>query len=225
MSRGEDWAYLNIVGALPGWTPALPVALAIQFAGFGSGAVVVAHVFDQWMALPAAIVAIGVATAGSGLMTIVSDRIREADPPAGYRNLCFGSSIDVVMGVVAFVAFLTFALTRDPPGVVGTIISPEAPAPAVFLALMVIWDLCYRIGTAWWASVVGAWRSVVHATTIDAATRHQYVVADALVLAFAGIQLALVPFVWGTALAWLVVGHVIAVALVSGGSIGRLRLG
>ncbi|AWB27278.1 DUF7530 family protein [Halococcoides cellulosivorans] len=225
MAETDDWAYLNIVGALPGWTPTPMLALAIQFGGFGGVALVVAAVLDQWTALPAALVAIGVATAGSGLMTVVSDRIRRADPPPGYRDLLFGSSVDVVMGVVAFVAFLTYVLTRDPPGIVGAVVGPETPAPVVFLALLVIWDLCYRIGTAWWASVVGAWRSLVYAGSFDRATRQAFVVCDLLVLAFAGIQLALVPFAWGTLLAWLVVGHVLAVAVVSGGSIVRLRLG
>ncbi|MFB6163369.1 MAG: hypothetical protein ABEJ86_08030 [Halococcoides sp.] len=215
MPAGEDWAYLNIIGAVPGWTPPPPLALAIQFGGFASVAMLVAATFDLWAALPAAIVAIGVATAGSGLMGVVSGRIRRADPPPSYRRLLFGSSIDVVMGVVAVVAFLTYVITTDPAGVVGTVLGPEAPAAVVVLALLVVWDLCYRIGTAWWASIVGAWRSVALDGEFDDFQRRTLIEADLLVVAFAGIQVALVPFVWGTLLAWLVLGHVLAVLVVS----------
>ncbi|GGJ01343.1 hypothetical protein GCM10008995_09010 [Halobellus salinus] len=32
-------------------------------------------------------------------------------------------------------------------------------ATAFYLTLLILWDLCYRIGTSWWAAVVALWRS------------------------------------------------------------------
>lgn len=37
---------------------------------------------------------------------------------------------------------------------------PEPPVVVVYLTLLVLWDLCYRIGTSWWAVVVGLWEAI-----------------------------------------------------------------
>ena len=88
--------------------------------------------------------------------------------------------------------------------------------PVVYFALLVGWDLCYRIGTGWWASVTGLWRTVAFGGRFDERTRRSYVRLDALTIAFAGLQLLLVPFLWTDRfLSVVVLGHVGMVFLVS----------
>jgi hypothetical protein len=93
---------------------------------------------------------------------------------------------------------------------------------AVYLMLLVLWDVCYRIGTGWWASVAGLWRSVRY--TFDTSTRRTLARADLETLAFGLVQLALVPFVLDRpVLLAALVGHVLAVTAVTGLSLVVLR--
>jgi hypothetical protein len=214
------WAYLSIVSAVPGVEFDVRVAIAVQFLAFEGTAIVLAATDDLWHALPFATVAIGVATAGSYLMVSLSDHLLATDPPERYRRLLFHSSIDVVMGVVAFVALVTYLLvsaSAGAPSLLQRLVGTPLPAPAVFFGLLVAWDLCYRIGTGWWASVTGLWRTVAFERAPDADTRGAYARADLLTIAFAGVQILLVPFLRGDSLLLVtVVGHVGAVVLVSG---------
>jgi len=94
------------------------------------------------------------------------------------------------------------------------------PAPAVFFTLVVLWDVCYRIGTGWWASLIGLWRSLWLSEALDRETVDELRRIDAITIGFAWIQLSLVPFVVGhPILVAAVVGHVVAITLVSGASI------
>jgi hypothetical protein len=150
-------------------------------------------------------------------MLTLSRRIRALDAPNAYRHLLFGSSIEVAMGVVAFAALVTYLFVVDPQGssrgLVTQLFGPQPPAPAVFLTLLVLWDLCYRIGTGWWASVVALWRSVRFAFPPETAGAYRRV--DLLTLGFALVQLALVPFVTAhPVLLVAVVGHILAVGVV-----------
>ncbi len=214
---------MSIVSAVPWLSVDARVALAVQFVLFECAAVGLALWYDIWGTLPAATVAIGIATAGSGLMLYLTERIRTLAPPERYRTLLFHSSIDVVMGLVAFVALVTYLFldARGPrPGLLERLVGESLPAPAVFFCLLVAWDLCYRIGTGWWASVTGLWRSVAYGAEFDASERRAWVRADLLTIAFAGLQLWLVPFLWAEKLlAVLVLGHVVAVVVVSGLSV------
>jgi len=162
-------------------------------------------------------------------------RTRAADLPAAYRRALFGSSIEVVLGVFSFVGLLTYLLAVDPldASVLGVALR-RAPAPLLvdllgdpppvaptFLLLLVLWDVCYRIGTGWWAAVVAAWRSYRHG--FDAATTAALRRVDRLNAGFALLQLLLVPFVWEhTLLTALVVGHVAATLAVVGLSLALL---
>jgi len=89
---------------------------------------------------------------------------------------------------------------------------------------VVLWDVCYRIGTGWWASLVGLWRSLGLSGTFDRETADELGRIDAITIGFAWIQLSLVPFVDGhPILVAAIVGHVVAVTFVSGVSILVLR--
>lgn len=221
--RGRGgWAYVSLISTLPGLSLSPRRALALQFVAFEGAAVALSAWYGLWDALPFATVAIVVATVGSGLMVILSDRLRSLDPPEPYRRALFDSGVDVAMGLVAFIALVTYLLVagRDPgSGSVLGYFGGTLPVGAVAFGLLVGWDLCYRIGTAWWASLTGLWRSVRFGTEIDRAARRAYVRLDLLTIGFAGLQLLLVPFVRGDRLLGLaVVGHVAAVVIVSSAS-------
>jgi hypothetical protein len=93
----------------------------------------------------------------------------------------------------------------------------------VYLSLLVAWDVCYRIGTGWWATVVALWRSVT--TDFDPETRGLLARADMETMGFGLLQLTLVPFLLGHPLLLVaIVGHVVAVALVTGLSVVALSV-
>jgi len=92
----------------------------------------------------------------------------------------------------------------------------------VYLMLLVLWDVCYRIGTGWWASVAALWRSARFEFDPDTAAALQR--ADLETMGFGVLQLVLLPFLVDfPVLATAVAGHVLAVTLVTGASIALLR--
>jgi len=221
---GETWVYESIVGAIPGVELSPAVAVTVQFLLFEGAMVALAATYDLWSAVPAGTAAVGVATAGSYLMLALGSEIRASSAPPAYSRLLFGTSIEVVLGVLAFVALVTALLTAgaspDREPLLTALLGPALPAPAVYLALLVLWDLCYRIGTGWWASVVGLSRTVRYRRGLDAPTRARLRRADLLTIGFAVVQLALVPFVGDRpVLLVAIVGHVLAVTAVSGASV------
>lgn len=234
MSSGHDglhgdWAYVGIVSVLPIRSLDVRVALLIQFLLFEGGAIVLALWFDRPRVLPAATAAIVVTTAGSGLMLTLSEWIRRLNSPARYRQLLFGSSLDVLLGVVAFLLLVTSLLmdaSGQQTGILERLLGERPPAPMVFFALVVLWDLCYRIGTGWWASLTGLWRSITFRMDIGEDARAGYHRADLLTMVFAGFQLLLVPFLWSDRLLVLaLLGHVLAVFVVSTAAVLVLRRG
>lgn len=213
------WTYVSLISTLPGLSLTPRRALALQFVSFEGAAVTLSAWYGLWAALPFATVAIAVATAGSGLMVTLSDRIQSLDPPEPYRRALFESGVDVVMGVVAFVVLGTYLLVapggpnQDP---VAGYFGGRLPAAAVAFGLLVGWDLCYRIGTAWWASITGLWRSARFRRGFDRHSRRAYRRLDLLTMGFAGLQLLLLPFIWADpVLVVAVIGHVAAVVVVS----------
>lgn len=215
------WTYESIVDAIPGVTFPDWLALTVQFVLFEGLMVLLAWRYDLWHAVPAGTAAIVVATAGSALMLLIGRRVRDLSIPMAYRKLLFGSSIEVVLGVIAYVALVTYLLVYTPrtgTPLLESLLGTSPPIPAVFLTLLVLWDVCYRIGTAWWASVTGFWVAVRYPT--EEATRRKLRRVDAFVIGFALLQLVLVPFVWGyDLLVFALVGHVVAVFCVSGSAI------
>ncbi|WP_137286519.1 DUF7530 family protein [Halorussus salinisoli] len=225
---GETWVYESIVGAIPGLSLSPPVAVGVQFAAFEGLILGFAAVYDLWSAVAPGTAAVVVAAAGSYLMLALGDEIRLLRTPRPYRRLLFSSSIEVVLGVLSFVALLTYLFALDVRSgrvtLLALLLGETPPAPAVYLALLVLWDLCYRIGTGWWVSITGLWRTVRYGGQFDAQARSRLLRIDLLTIGFALVQLLLVPFVRArTLLVAAIVGHVAAVTLVSGTSVLLLR--
>jgi len=223
---GEAWTYESIVGALPGIDLSERVAVAIQFVLFEVGVLVLAAIYGLWEAAIPATAAVFVAAAGSVPMLRIGARIRSVDIPTDYRRLLFGSNIEVVLAVLAYIALIIHLFVFDPRGtetpLIEELLGEEPPVLVLYLLLLILWDLCYRIGTAWWASVVALWRSQKY--TFDPRTARVFERADRETLAFGLLQLVLVPFVWGRpVLVFVLFGHVGAVLVVTGTSIWLLR--
>jgi len=223
---GETWVYESIVGALPGVALEPRVALAIQFVGFEVAILALAWVYALPRAGLAGTVAVVVATVGSAEMFRIARLARGTDVPDAYRRLLFSSNIEVVLAVLAFIALVTHLFIWDPqsgsPTLVESLFGPDPPVLVVYLTLLVLWDVCYRIGTGWWASVVALWRSARF--RFDADTRRKLRRTDLETAGFGLLQLAFVPFLLDRpVLLVAVVGHVFAVTAVTGLSIVLLQ--
>ena len=223
---GETWVYESIVGALPGVDLTRAEAIAIQLLAFEGAVLALAWYYDLWTAAIAGTVAVVVAAVGSAEMIRISRFVRSADAPEPYRRLLFGSSVEVVLTVLAFVALVTHLFVFDPrtgTPLIEELFGSEPPLLVVYLALLVLWDVCYRIGTGWWAAVVALWRSVRY--RFDAETAATLRRADRETMLFGFVQLLLVPFVLEhPVLLFVLFGHVAAVTLVTGLSLAALRV-
>ena len=220
---GETWVYESIVGALPGIEISERTAITIQLLGFEAALLVLAWYYDLWSAVPAGTAAVAVAAVCSALMLRLGDSIRRLPTPDGYQRLLFGSSVEVVLGVLAFIAVVTHLFVVDPARstdpLIESLFGQEPPVLAVYLMLLILWDVAYRIGTGWWAGVVAIWRSYVY--EFDRETSWAFARADLLNLWFAIAQLLLVPFILGRpVLSAVVVAHVVAVTLATSLSVG-----
>lgn len=218
-TTGDAWVYESLVGVLPGVTASSRVAVALQFVGFEALVLALGLIYGRPLATLAGTVAVGVAAAGSAVMLRLGDRIRSLSTPPAYPRFLFGSGIEVVLGVLAFVAVVTHLFVYDPrvaeEPLLTALLGERPPLPAVYAALLIVWDLTYRIGTGWWAAVVACWRS--YRFDYDRATAAALRRVDGLNALFGVFQLALLPFVWNRPiLRFAVVGHVVAVLVVTG---------
>ncbi|MFB6119761.1 MAG: hypothetical protein ABEJ68_01445 [Halobacteriaceae archaeon] len=222
---GETWVYESIVGALPGVDLSPRAAVLVQFVLFEGAVLALAAAYGRWDAVVPGTAAVLVATAGSAFMLTVAGRLRTVSLPDQYVRTLFGSSVEVVLGLLAYVALLTYLFVVDPraaPVLLPSLLGDPLPVPAVYLALLVCWDLCYRIGTAWWAAVVAAWRSFSLDFDADAAASLR--AADRDTALFAALQLLLLPAVLDhPLLAVALVGHVCATFGAVGLSLWGLR--
>jgi hypothetical protein len=221
---GETWAYESIIGALPGVNISRRAAIAIQLLVFEVALLGLAWYY----ALPDIIVpgtaAVAVAAAGSAEMLRISGAARAPETPEAYRRLLFGSSVEVVLSVLAFIAFVTHLFVFDPGGgpLVERLFGTRPPTLVVYLTLLVMWDLCYRLGTGWWAAIVALWRSATYRFDPDTAATLRR--ADRETLLFGVIQLVLVPFILDfPVLLAALIGHVTAVFVVTTASLALLR--
>jgi hypothetical protein len=220
--------YESIVGALPGIDLESSTAIGVQIVVFQIGVVFVAWLYDLWPTVLVGTAAVAVAAVGSALMLAYADRIRGLAAPDAYRRLLFGSNVEVVLGVLAFIAVCTHLFVYDPrtatEPLLTSLLGDEPPILATYLMLLVVWDVVYRIGTSWWAAVAAIWRA--YRFSFDPATARQYVRADALNLAFAIVQLAFVPFILDRPILLVVLtGHVLAVATATVLSVGLTLAG
>ncbi len=214
---GETWVYESIVGALPGVDLSESQAVALQLALFE----VAVLIFGWYYGLPGAALAgtaaVAVAAVGSVAMLRFSRTTRAVSMPDAYRRLLFGSNIEVVLSVLAFVALVTHVFVFD-PSLFAELFGRDPPVVVVYVTLLVLWDLCYRIGTSWWAAVVSLWRSLRYRFDDRAVSRLRR--ADGINIAFASTQLVLLPFLADQPVLQLAVGgHVVAVGLVAGAAI------
>lgn len=219
MSRnyGETWVYESLVGGIPGLGVSRRLAVALQFLIFQVGVLAFGWYYGLWDAVVAGTVAVLVAAIGSVEMHRLGEANRRLSTPPEHKRLLFGSSIEIVLGVLAFIALLTYMIAWN-----GTLIDrlfgPNPPIPVVYLTLLILWDLTYRIGTSWWSAVVALWRAINVDLTPSEASRVKRL--DAENIGFSAIQLALVPFLIGEPiLLGAVVGHVLAVAIVCSAAI------
>ncbi|MFB6146065.1 MAG: hypothetical protein ABEJ08_00070 [Halobacteriaceae archaeon] len=221
----EAWVYESLVGAVPGLDVTGRTAAAVQFAVFEAGVLVVGGLYGLERAVVAGTVAVAVAATGSAFMLDLGRRLRSLDASGSYVRLVFGTRIEVVLGLLAYVALLTYLFVLDPrwgTPLFETLLGPEPPLVAAYLLLLILWDVCYRIGTGWWAAVTALWRT--YAGDFDDGTAAALRVADRRTIAFGLVQLALVPPVLGhPVLVTALLGHVVAVLLAAGLSVVRLR--
>jgi hypothetical protein len=210
---GDAWVYERLVRGIPGLRLSTRQAIAVQFALFEALVVALAVHYDlSQSAVVAGTVAVAVATAGSLAMLYIGTATRRLALPATHRRLLFGSSVEVLFGLLAFVATLTYLITAPPP--LASLFGSAPPAPVVFVTLLILWDLCYRIGTSWWTALVSLWRSLRVRVTPDTARRCRRI--DAANVGFALLELALLSFVGThTLAAAALLGHVAAVTVVS----------
>lgn len=216
---GEAWTYESIVGALPGIEVSTTLALTIQLGVFEVGVIVLAWFYDLWNVALIGSAAVFVAGIGSIEMVRVARRIRTVDLPDSYRRLVFGSKLDVVLAVLAFCAMLTYLFVPNAQtgraALLDRLLGPNPPVLVVYFLLLVLWDVCYRIGTGWWATVTSLWRSYRY--RFDADTARAFFWADVETIAFGVVQLLLVPFVLDyPVLLAVLVAHVSAVVVVTG---------
>ena len=224
---GETWVYESIIGALPGIDIGPRAALAIQFVGFEVAIIALSWYYDLWTAAIAGTVAVVIATVGSAEMLRIARRTRGEAVPDAYRRLLFSSNIEVVLAVLAYIALLTHLFVFDPrtaeTPLVQSLFGDEPPILVVYLTLLVLWDVCYRIGTGWWASVAALWRSARF--RFDGETRRSLQRADLETLGFGVLQLAFLPFLTGQPVLFaVVVGHFLAVSAVIGASVILLQV-
>ena len=219
MSRnyGETWVYESLVGGIPGLGVSRRLAVALQFLIFQVGVVALGWYYGLWDAVVAGTVAVLVAAIGSVEMHRLGEANRRLSTPPEHKRLLFGSSIEIVLGVLAFIALLTYVIAWD-----GTLLDrlfgADPPIPVVYLTLLILWDLTYRIGTSWWSAVVALWRAINVDLTPSEASRVRRL--DAENIGFSALQLVLVPFLLEEPiLLGAVVGHVLAVALVCSAAI------
>lgn len=220
---GETWVYESIVGALPGIDLPRPVAITIQLAVFEAGLLVGAWYYDLWGTVSAGTAAVLVAAIGSVEMLRISTLVRGQAMPETYRRLLFGSNVEVVLGVLAFIAIVTHLFVFDDQRLLTRLMGPTPPVVLVYLLLLILWDVCYRIATGWWTSVTALWRSWRYYSRLTRETAQALRRADIENVAFGVLQLVLLPFLPDQpVLAAALIAHVAAVCVVTGASIALL---
>lgn len=225
---GDEWVYESIIRSVPGLNTSRRVAILVQFVGFEAAILLLAWYHGLPNAAIAGTIGVFVAVAGSVFMLRLARGIRRSPTPDPYRRMLFGSRIELVLGLVAFLLLVVYVFIYDPgqpgPPLVTELLGEARPILLSFLLLMVAWDVTYRIGVGWWASVTGLWRSRRFADSLTDAETRQFLRLDALTVAFAAVQVLLVPVLSGHPLLQVaVLGHVVAVIIVSGASILVLR--
>jgi len=134
---GETWVYESLVGGIPGLGISRTLAVALQFLIFQVGVLAFGWYYGLWDAVVAGTVAVLVAAIGSVEMHRLGEANRRLSTPPEHKRLLFGSSIEIVLGVLAFIALLTYLIAWN-----GTLIDrlfgPNPPIPVVYLTLLIL---------------------------------------------------------------------------------------
>lgn len=226
---GETWVYESIISALPGIDIPNTLAIGIQLVFFET-AVLAFAVWDNNGAI--AIVgsaAVLLATLGSVEMLRISRLVRSRAVPKSYKRLLFGSKVETVLGVLVYVALITHLFVFEPQQSVRpllhSLLGANPPIVVMYVLLLVGWDISYRIGTNWWASLLGLWRAGryrisnegSHEFNLDPETARLLRRADSETALFGLLQLSIAPVLkTGSVLQNVLIIHVIAVVIVSG---------
>lgn len=223
-----EWVYESIVRSVPGLNTSRSVALGVQLLGFEVAILLLSFYHDRPWAAVAGSVGVLVSVAGSLFMLRLSNAVRRETAPEAYLEVLFGSRFEIVSGLIAFVVMIVYVFIYDPgqpgPTLVGTLLGDRPSLLLAAVLLFVAWDVAYRIGVGWWASVVGLWRSIRFGDGLETPVRRRFRRLDGLTIAFAAVQLLVVPVLAGhPVLQVVLVGHVLAVAVVSGASMVILR--
>jgi len=212
---GDTWVYENLVGGIPGLDLSARGAIGIQFLLFETLVVGLTLAYGLPVsAVVAGSVGVVVAAAGSVAMLYIGATTRELALPDAHRRLLFGSGVETLFGVLGFVTAVTYLLTGTGSTPFEALVGGRSPAPVTFVTLLILWDLCYRIGTSWWTALVSLWRSLRYRVSPDTARRCRRI--DAATVGFGLLELALLPVVLDRPLlVRALVGHVVAVTAVS----------
>jgi len=224
---GETWVYESIVGALPGIELPTWAAVALQLAVFEVAVVALSWYYGTWQAAIAGTAVVFVAAIGSVEMLRISTLVRRIEVPTTYQALLFSSNVEVVLSVLAYIAMVTHLFVFDPQTsanpLVTRLFGQDPPVLVVYLTLLILWDVSYRIGTGWWASVTSLWRSFRY--RFDPETAKVFQRADLEIWGFGVLQLVLVPFVLDQpVLLAALIAHVGAVTVVTGLSVLLLHV-
>ncbi len=226
---GETWVYESIVGALPGVEVSNAFALGVQLVLFEAAVLVFAALDGNTAVAVVGSAAVLLATLGSVEMLRIGRLVRSRAVPTSYKRLLFGSKVETVLGVLVYVALVTHLFVFEPRQtarpLLYSLFGPDRSVAGVYVLLLVGWDISYRIGTNWWASVLGLWRAVRYrfsptgsrAFDLGPETARLLRRADSETVLFGLLQLAIVPFLTpGSVLQTVLVAHVAAVVVVSG---------
>lgn len=224
----QEWVYESLVKSVPGINTSRRVALGVQFLAFEIAVVLLGWYHSLPEAALAGTVGVVVSVAGSLFMLRLSEGFRTGTEPRAYLETLLGSRIEIVLGIVSFVLLIVYAFVYDPQAggsqLVTDLLGDRPPLVFSFVLLLIGWDVAYRIGVGWWACVTGFWRSARFREQLSRADRRRFTRLDAMTIGFASLQLLVVPVLSGHPLLQVaVLGHVIAVAIVSGASIVLLR--
>jgi hypothetical protein len=224
----REWVYESIVRSVPGVNTSRRVAVAVQFLGFEIVVLLLAWYHGLPKAALAGTIGVVVSVAGSVFMLRLSRGFRSGTEPRAYLELLHGSRIEIVLGLVSFVLLIVYAFVYDPQGqgpqLVTDLLGSQPPLLFSAVLLFIGWDVAYRIGVGWWACVTGFWRTVRFGEGLPKKTRRRFARLDAMTIVFASLQLLIVPVLSGhPILQAAVLGHVVAVGIVSGASIVLLR--
>lgn len=223
----REWVYESIIRSIPGVNTSRRVAVGVQFLGFELAVLLLGWYHGLPNAALAGTVGVVVAVAGSLFMLRLSAGFRTGTEPEAYLETLLGSRIEIVLGLVSFVLLIVYAFVYDPQGggpqLVTDLLGAQPPLLFSVVLLLIGWDVAYRIGVGWWACVTGFWRTLRFRGALPETTRRRFARLDAMTIGFASLQLLVVPILAGhPILQAAVLGHVVAVALVSGSSIALL---